>query len=86
MRIVSRMKENKKPSDNYIIFNENWKYQIPMIPSSNSEYDRTEEIVEANISQNKGFVRIIKEGYRDKYFADRYFEFLISSNYIKIIR
>lgn len=83
--MYKKVKKKKFISDYIISFDTNKTYIIPMIPSSNEEYDQTEYLTDVHIIQEKkGTIIVRKEGYRDKYFADRLFEFLIYTGYVKI--
>lgn len=64
-------------------YNPDRKYMLPMSKLDNNEHD--EELVKPDIIVgNKGqCIKCTKEGYRSKYFHTEYFDYLISTGYVK---
>lgn len=85
----SKKKVNKKKScDRYIYFDTSKKYVLPMLKLDVTPYIENEEKVSGvTIKQDestKFFVRASKEGYQDKWFADRSFDWLLYTGYISV--
>lgn len=73
-----------KKSNFPIIISEDIQYELPMMPEHTPLWDYSEDIVKANIlNDGKGYIKVYKEGYKDKWFVDIYFQYLIDVGYIK---
>lgn len=64
-------------------YNPDYKYMLPMSKLNHNEND--EELVKPDITiGNKGqCIKCTKQGYRSKYFHTEYFDYLISTGYVK---
>ena len=84
---MKRKKNTTKESSNIIWFDTDISYIIPMMPDTNHPMDFEEQPVEMKVTQDdKGYVKASAPGYKDKYFADRSFQFLVDTGYIKKLR
>lgn len=64
-------------------YNPDGKYMLPMSKLDNNEQD--EELVKPDITvgNKRQCIKCTKDGYRSKYFHSEYFDYLISTGYIK---
>ena len=70
---------------NYISARLDRRYMVPM--SKLTEHENNEELVRVSVREgnNENIIVIEKEGYRTKRMYKKYFEWLIYTNYIKVL-
>ena len=76
--------KRRKNTTTRLNYNYDINYRLPMMPSTNSQTDFHEDLVEAKVTpDNKGFVVVKADEYQDKCFVDHYFEYLVDIGYAK---
>ena len=84
---TKKKSSSKKSNNKHILFDITSTYTVPMIPVGKSSIYQNEELVSGvKIEQNEDTsyaVKVTKEGYQPKSFADIYFEWLLYTGYIE---